>query len=186
MPAGTFKASLRREWLATLDDVQAGIGKAKILDARTVSEMDGSDTRLSSRGGVIPSAIPVYWEDLLDSETKTFKSADELRAIYEAHGIRPSDNVIAYCWVGHRSSVDLFALHLIGYDHLRNYLGSWEEWSRRMDLPDGTVQEVVAGRTYFAQRGSFFCSVAICSSVSGTAVQPGPPPQMSSDFVAPE
>jgi len=135
VPAGTFKASLRREWLATVDDVQAGIGKAKILDARTVSEMDGSDTRLSNRGGVIPSAIPVYWEDLLDSETKTFKSADELRAIYEAHGIRPSDNVIAYCWVGHRSSVDLFALHLIGYDHLRNYLGSWEEWSRRMDLP---------------------------------------------------
>jgi thiosulfate/3-mercaptopyruvate sulfurtransferase len=43
--------------------------------------------------------------------------------------------VIAYCWVGHRSAVDLFALHLIGYDHLQNYLGSWEEWSRRMDLP---------------------------------------------------
>jgi thiosulfate/3-mercaptopyruvate sulfurtransferase len=135
VPVGTFKAVLRREWLATLDDVQAGIGTAKILDARTVSEMDGSDTRLSNRGGVIPSAIPVYWEDLLDSEKKTFKSADELRAIYEARGIRPSDRVIAYCWVGHRSSVDLFALHLIGYDHLQNYLGSWEEWSRRMDLP---------------------------------------------------
>jgi thiosulfate/3-mercaptopyruvate sulfurtransferase len=133
--AASFKATLRPEWLATVDDVKAGIGTAKILDARTVSEMDGSDTRLSSRGGVIPSAIPVYWEDLLDSEKKTFKSADELRAIYEARGIRPSDHVIAYCWVGHRSSVDLFALHLIGYDHLQNYLGSWEEWSHRMDLP---------------------------------------------------
>jgi len=43
--------------------------------------------------------------------------------------------VIAYCWVGHRSAVDLFALHLIGYRRLRNYLGSWEEWSRRKDLP---------------------------------------------------
>ena len=48
---------------------------------------------------------------------------------------RPSDEVIAYCWVGHRSAVDLFALHLIGYERLRNYLGSWEEWSHRMDLP---------------------------------------------------
>jgi thiosulfate/3-mercaptopyruvate sulfurtransferase len=131
----TFRAALNRDWLATLDDVKGAIGKARIIDARTVAEMDGSDTRLSSRGGVIPSAIPVYWEDLLDPQSKTFKSADELRAIYEARGIRATDDVIAYCWVGHRSSVDLFALHLIGYTRLRNYLGSWEEWSRRSDLP---------------------------------------------------
>jgi thiosulfate/3-mercaptopyruvate sulfurtransferase len=131
----TFTASLSRDWLATADDVQAGIGTAKILDARTVAEMDGTDTRLSARGGVIPSAIPVYWEDLLDANTKQFKSADELRALYEQHDVRSTDVVIAYCWVGHRSSVDLFALHLIGYDHLRNYLGSWEEWSKRADLP---------------------------------------------------
>lgn len=133
----TFKATLHSQWLATLDDVKAGIGKTgtRILDARTVAEMDGSDTRLSSRGGVIPSADAVYWEDLLDPVAKTFKSADELRAIYNAHGITPTDTVIAYCWVGHRSAVDLFALHLIGYSHLRNYLGSWEEWSARMDLP---------------------------------------------------
>ncbi len=135
--SATFRAALQPTWLATLDDVKAGIGKAgtRILDARTVAEMDGSDTRLSSRGGVIPSAEAVYWEDLLDPIAKTFKSADELRAIYEAHGVKPADTVIAYCWVGHRSAVDLFALHLIGYEHLRNYLGSWEEWSKRMDLP---------------------------------------------------
>jgi thiosulfate/3-mercaptopyruvate sulfurtransferase len=66
---------------------------------------------------------------------KTFKPANELRVLYEQHGIRKSDEVIAYCWVGHRSAVDLFALHLIGYRRLRNYLGSWEEWSRRKDLP---------------------------------------------------
>lgn len=132
-----FKATLQPRWLATVDDVTAAIGKsgARILDARTKEEMNGTDTRLSSRGGTIPSAVPVYWEDLLDPTAKTFKSADELRAIYEAHGVRPSDEVIAYCWVGHRSAVDLFALHLIGYDRLRNYLGSWEEWSRRVDLP---------------------------------------------------
>jgi thiosulfate/3-mercaptopyruvate sulfurtransferase len=133
----TFRATLDRRWVATVDDVVAAIGKSghRILDARTVAEMDGSDTRLSARGGVIPSAIPVYWEDLLDPVKKTFKSADELRALYAARGIAASDEVIAYCWVGHRSSVDLFALHLIGHDRLRNYLGSWEEWSRRTDLP---------------------------------------------------
>jgi thiosulfate/3-mercaptopyruvate sulfurtransferase len=135
--ASAFKATLQPRWLATADDVVAAIGKPgkKILDARTVAEMDGSDTRLSSRGGTIPSAVPVYWEDLLDPVKKTFKSADDLRAIYEKAGVLRSDEVIAYCWVGHRSAVDLFALHLIGYERLRNYLGSWEEWSRRSDLP---------------------------------------------------
>jgi thiosulfate/3-mercaptopyruvate sulfurtransferase len=143
MRTATFRASLQPRWLATLDDVKGAIGKPsmRILDARTVAEMDGTDTRLSSRGGVIPSAVPVYWEDLLDPVKKTFKSAEELRAVYESHGVKPSDEVIAYCWVGHRSAVDLFALHLIGYDHLRNYLGSWEEWSRRMDLPTAALQK---------------------------------------------
>lgn len=133
----TFTATLQPRWLATVDEVVAVMGKpgVKILDARTVAEMDGSDTRLSSRGGVIPSAQPLYWEDLLDPVQKTFKPADELRAIVERRGIKPSDDVIAYCWVGHRSAVDLFALRLIGYERLRNYLGSWEEWSRRTDLP---------------------------------------------------
>ena len=137
VPVAAFTATLDKAWIATIEDVQAAIGKPgkRILDARTVAEMDGSDTRLSSRGGVIPSAVPVYWEDLLDPVRKTFKSAEELQAIYERAGVRPSDDVIAYCWVGHRSAVDLFALRLIGYDHLRNYLGSWEEWSRRADLP---------------------------------------------------
>ncbi len=133
----TFRARLNSAWVATLSDVRASVGKpgTRLLDARTVAEMDGTDTRLSNRGGVIPSAVAVYWEDLLDAENKTFKTADELRAIYERAGVRPSDTVIAYCWVGHRSAVDLFALHLIGYANLKNYLGSWEEWSKRTDLP---------------------------------------------------
>jgi thiosulfate/3-mercaptopyruvate sulfurtransferase len=134
---GTFTAALHPDWLATAADVVAAIRKpgTRILDARTVAEMDGSDTRLSDRGGVIPSSRPVYWEDLLDPVTKTFKTAEQLREIYARQGVEPSDEVIAYCWVGHRSAVDLFALHLIGYERLRNYLGSWEEWSRRTDLP---------------------------------------------------
>ena len=137
VPAATFTATLNKAWVATVEDVQAAIGTPgkRILDARTLAEMDGSDTRLSSRGGIIPSARAVYWEDLLDPIRKTFKSADELQAIFDRADVHLSDDVIAYCWVGHRSAVDLFALRLVGYERLRNYLGSWEEWSRRMDLP---------------------------------------------------
>ena len=134
---GRFHARLHPKWLAMADYVAAKAGKqgTRIIDARSAAEIDGSDTRLSKRGGMIPSAEPVYWEDLLDPVNKTFKPAAQLRALYAKHGIRDSDDVIAYCWVGHRSAVDLFGLYLTGHKHLRNYLGSWDEWSARPDLP---------------------------------------------------
>jgi len=132
-----FVARANRSWVATATDVTAAIQKpgVKIVDARTVAEIEGNDLRNIRRGGFVPSSIPVYWEDLLDSERRTFKSADELKQIYESRGILPKDEVIAYCQVGMRASVDLFALHLIGYDKLRNYYGAWEEWGNRDDLP---------------------------------------------------
>jgi thiosulfate/3-mercaptopyruvate sulfurtransferase len=135
-----FVARANRTWLATATDVTGAIGKSgvKIVDARTVSEIEGKDLRNIRRGGFVPSSIPVYWEDLLDPQQRTFKSADELKQIYESRGILPKDEVIAYCQVGMRASVDLFALRLIGYDKLRNYYGAWEEWGNRDDLPIAT------------------------------------------------
>jgi thiosulfate/3-mercaptopyruvate sulfurtransferase len=135
--AGRFAARPQSRWVATADDVAAAIDKpaTRIVDARTQAEIDGKDLRNIRRGGFVPSSVPVYWEDLLDPQTKTFRPADELRKIYEAHGIMPSQEVIAYCQVGMRASVDLFALHLIGYEKLRNYYGAWEEWGNRDDLP---------------------------------------------------
>jgi thiosulfate/3-mercaptopyruvate sulfurtransferase len=140
LPAVPFHATLRPDWVATASDVVAAINKpgVKIVDARTAAEINGQNVGNVRRGGFVPSSIPIYWEDLLDAKEKTFKSADELKAIYEAHGILPSQQVIAYCLVGMRASVDLFALHLIGYENLRNYYGAWEEWGNRDDLPLAT------------------------------------------------
>jgi thiosulfate/3-mercaptopyruvate sulfurtransferase len=138
--AGRFTARPQPRWLATASDVAGAIDKpgVKIVDARTTAEIEGRELRNIRRGGFIPSSIPVYWEDLLDPQEKTFKPADALKQIYEDRGVRPSHEVIAYCQVGMRASVDLFALHLIGYDKLRNYYGSWEEWGNRDDLPIAT------------------------------------------------
>jgi thiosulfate/3-mercaptopyruvate sulfurtransferase len=132
-----FTARPQPRWVATATDVVAAIDKSaiNIVDARTAAEIEGTDLRNIKRGGFVPSSIPVYWEDLLEPAQRTFKPAEELKKIYESKGIVRSHEVIAYCQVGMRASVDLFALHLIGYDKLRNYYGAWEEWGNRDDLP---------------------------------------------------
>jgi thiosulfate/3-mercaptopyruvate sulfurtransferase len=135
--ATTFRATPNPRWVATADEVKAAIGKkgVKLLDARTQAEIEGKDLRGIKRGGFIATSVPLYWEDLLDPQTKAFKPAAELERIFAEKGITKSDEVITYCQVGMRASVDLFALHLMGYDKLRNYYGAWEEWGNRDDTP---------------------------------------------------
>jgi thiosulfate/3-mercaptopyruvate sulfurtransferase len=133
----SFHATPNPRWVATADDVKAAIGKrgTTIVDARTQAEIEGKDLRGIKRGGYIASSVPLYWEDLLDPATKAFKPAAELERIFKERGLAPSNEIITYCQVGMRASVDLFALHLMGYDKLRNYYGSWEEWGNRDDTP---------------------------------------------------
>ena len=88
------------------------------------------------RGGHIPGAASVPWARAANADG-TFKSADELRAIYEGEaGLRPGDDVVAYCRIGERSSHTWFVLtYLHGYTHVRNYDGSWTEWGNSVGLP---------------------------------------------------
>jgi thiosulfate/3-mercaptopyruvate sulfurtransferase len=88
------------------------------------------------RGGHIPGAKNVPWGRAV-KEDGTFKSAEELRAIYEQEqGLKPNDDVIAYCRIGERSSHTWFVLtFLLGYDQVRNYDGSWTEWGNLVGVP---------------------------------------------------
>jgi len=134
---GTFRAVFNRKWVATADDVMGAIKAkgVKIVDARTQAEIDGKDLRGIKNGGAIPTSVPVYWEDTLNKDTKTFRSADEITALYRSKGIGPSDSVITYCQIGMRAAHDLFTLTLIGQTGARVYYGSWDEWGNRDDLP---------------------------------------------------
>jgi thiosulfate/3-mercaptopyruvate sulfurtransferase len=88
------------------------------------------------RGGHIPGAKNVPWKNAAN-EDNTFKTADELKALYQEEvGLSPSDDVIAYCRIGERSSHTWFVLtYLLGFEQVRNYDGSWTEYGNAVKVP---------------------------------------------------
>jgi thiosulfate/3-mercaptopyruvate sulfurtransferase len=137
VPRGALDVKEAPRWIATADDVLAAVGRddVRIVDARTEGEIAGTDLRGNPRGGAVPSSIPLYWEDTLDADATTFKPPSELERLFASHGLPPKGEVITYCQGGGRAAHEIFVLRLMGYDDLRLYLGSWEDWSRRTDLP---------------------------------------------------
>jgi thiosulfate/3-mercaptopyruvate sulfurtransferase len=90
----------------------------------------------SLRGGHIPGARSVPWKRAANDDG-TFRSVDELRAIYlDEQGLAPDAPVVAYCRIGERSSHTWFVLkHLLGFENVRNYDGSWTEWGNLVRAP---------------------------------------------------
>jgi len=118
--------------------------KRPMVDVRSPQEFSGERTHMPEypqegvlRGGHIPGAKNVPWARAANPADGTFKAAAELRAIYEGEqGLKPADDVIAYCRIGERSSHTWFVLtYLLGYPKVRNYDGSWTEWGNSVRLP---------------------------------------------------
>ena len=126
------------------DDVLKQIVAGKpLVDVRSPAEFKGELLHMadypqegSLRGGHIPGAKSVPWARAANPDG-TFKSADDLRAIYEQEqGLKAEDGVITYCRIGERSSHTWFVLtYLLGYPNVRNYDGSWTEWGNGVSLP---------------------------------------------------
>ncbi|HEY7234494.1 MAG TPA: sulfurtransferase [Gemmatimonadaceae bacterium] len=117
--------------------------QGKLVDVRSPDEYTGKKLHMPDypqegalRGGHIPGAKSVPWARAANTDG-SFKSASELRDIYEKEqGLQPSDDVIAYCRIGERSSHTWFVLtYLLGYDRVRNYDGSWTEWGNTVRAP---------------------------------------------------
>jgi thiosulfate/3-mercaptopyruvate sulfurtransferase len=125
-------------------DVRAHIAQSlPLVDVRSVPEYTGERLHMPDypqegtlRGGHIPGAKSVPWARAANGDG-SFKSAAELRAIYEQEqGLRPQDDIVAYCRIGERSSHTWFVLtYLLGYDRVRNYDGSWTEWGNTVRAP---------------------------------------------------
>jgi thiosulfate/3-mercaptopyruvate sulfurtransferase len=123
-------------------DVLDHLGRP-LVDVRSPGEFSGELLHMPDypqegavRGGHIPGAASVPWARAA-AQDATFKSREDLEAIYLSEvGLSPADDVIAYCRIGERSSHTWFVLtHLLGFDHVRNYDGSWTEWGNSVRVP---------------------------------------------------
>ena len=127
---------------AIRDDVLAHLGQP-LVDVRSPGEYSGELLHMpdypqegAMRGGHIPGAKSVPWARAA-AEDGTFKERPDLEAIYLAEqGLRPDEDVVAYCRIGERSSHTWFVLtHLLGFASVRNYDGSWTEWGNSVRVP---------------------------------------------------
>ncbi len=120
--------------------VNAGTGA--LVDVRSPEEFSGEKLHMPDypqegalRGGHIPGAANIPWARAVNPDG-TFKSAAELRSLYEGAGVRPEHDVVAYCRIAERSSHSWFVLkYLLGYPKVRNYDGSWTEWGNMVGVP---------------------------------------------------
>jgi thiosulfate/3-mercaptopyruvate sulfurtransferase len=115
-----------------------------LVDVRSPGEYSGELLHMPNypqegalRGGHIPGAQSVPWARAANPDDGTFKSAADLKAIYEGEkGLKADDDIIAYCRIGERSSHTWFVLtQLLGYKNVRNYDGSWTEWGNSVGVP---------------------------------------------------
>jgi len=126
------------------EDVMSGLNnpERRLIDVRSPQEYTGELLHMvnypqegAQRGGHIPTAKNIPWSQAANADG-TFKSAEELRALYGSQGINPENDVISYCRIGERSAHTWFVLtQLLGYPRVRNYDGSWTEWGNLVRAP---------------------------------------------------
>jgi thiosulfate/3-mercaptopyruvate sulfurtransferase len=132
--------ALRAYLKDVLDQIKDGDGTV-LIDVRSPAEFKGEViappgmSETAQRAGHVPGAQSVPWAQAAN-EDGTFKSADELRALYGGKGISNSSDVITYCRIGERSSHTWFVLkELLGVANVRNYDGSWTEYGSVVGVP---------------------------------------------------
>ena len=127
---------------AVRDDVLAAVAAGtQLVDVRSPAEFTGEViappgmSETAQRGGHIPGAKNIPWAKAANDDG-TFKSPDELRQLYGDAGVADGQATIAYCRIGERSSHTWFVLkHILGYDNVRNYDGSWTEYGSMIGVP---------------------------------------------------
>jgi thiosulfate/3-mercaptopyruvate sulfurtransferase len=132
-----FTPRIQPGWRADVGAVRAAIrgSGATLVDCRSPEEWRGELGRGERAKGRIPGAVNVPSARALEGEHRTWRQADELRALYGQAGVATDREVITYCNAGVSAAVGLFALKLAGYSAVTNFSGSWYEWESDPDNP---------------------------------------------------
>ena len=136
-PEGSFVADVRDDVLMTAEAVAASLEDPHVtlIDARPEPEYTGERMGRILRGGHLPGAYNLYWEELLVSqEEPRLKDLNVVRARFEEAGASEDGVVVSYCQIGMRASYTYLISRHLGYD-ARFYDGSWMEWSAKENLP---------------------------------------------------
>jgi thiosulfate/3-mercaptopyruvate sulfurtransferase len=131
--AGEPNLAIRTTWEYVVEHVDDPA--TLFCDARGPKEFDGTDVR-SARGGHIPGAANVEWNAAVNPDDGTFLEAGALAELYQQAGFTPDKEIITYSQSGVRGAHTWFVLKvLLGYPHVRNYDGSWEEYGNKTESP---------------------------------------------------
>ncbi|MFD7922442.1 sulfurtransferase [Streptomyces sp. NPDC059740] len=142
-PRTEYKAKPQNDAIrAYRDDVVNAIGTKNLVDVRSPDEFSGKllapahlPQEQSQRPGHVPSARNIPWSKNANDDG-TFKSEDELKALYEQEDVDLSKDTIAYCRIGERSALTWFVLHeLLDQANVKNYDGSWTEYGSLVGVP---------------------------------------------------
>lgn len=134
-PAGKITAKARPEVVATAEDVRSAMSApgVRIIDSRMPEFFSGANPGATPRAGRVPGASNIPFRSLAD-ESLGMKSEAEIAEIFKAAGVKSGDRVVSYCHTGQQATLVYFAARRLGID-ARMYDGSWDEWSRRTELP---------------------------------------------------
>ncbi len=135
---GNFRTVPKAELLAVKEELKKLVKRPHpetvLADARSLEEYAGKEMQGIPRPGHIPSAINVPWNAFLNADA-TVKNLDVIKKTLEEKGLHPGQEVVCYCTGGVRSAWLYFVLRMAGYERVRNYPGSWWEWSRDFAAP---------------------------------------------------
>lgn len=136
-PGSVAQLTLDERSVATKEHIQARLEGAVILDTRSREEYTGEDTRNNRKGGHIPGAVHREWKDSLlppdENGVVRFKPAGQLLQEFEEAGVRRDRVIVPHCQSNQRGAHTYFVLRLLGYEDVRPYEGSWDEWGNAED-----------------------------------------------------
>jgi thiosulfate/3-mercaptopyruvate sulfurtransferase len=144
--ATVFTPTMDNSIMATKDTMVDALDNSgiKMLDNRDKVEWIGESSSpygvdYAPRKGRIPGATWIEWYDLMENDASGyvshFKSPESIREVCANMGLHQEDDIIIYCFKGARAANTYVALKMAGFQNIRNYYGSWNEWSRDMSLP---------------------------------------------------